>query len=754
MPERLSKNNAADRPSRRKRSVRTFVRERAACVVLLAVLCGCKDEVPPGRAPESAAAPVLRACPTNLRLDAQTRTWTLTSDACESALSGATMRVSYEQGGRRRNATLADWPTLGAEVRGDTVIWRLSDHPRAPDLRVTIAHDPAGGSLRIDTLMTAREGGEAIRVRTVEPFRMEAGASLTLPNLEGRLHWLHNAFDSWSYTGVDSIGAHKGAQPKNEWGVMIPAANNGHFETDRLGTGWWVGAARVANGRAGFVAGALSARVFKTYLGVSVDGADAIHFDFVMGTPGDAVMIPPGGAAGFDPAYFRFSADLPAALDDYAEAFARVVTPRVWDGTPPRGWASWYDLFSDVTEDDVRDHIDILANDPWAQAGWRVLQIDDGYQMAFGDWETNEKFPSGMDGVAAAIEGAGQVPGLWIAPLLVADDAPLYDEHPEWMLHRADGRLMHYGDVLGRRFGVLDVTHPGAAAHVRSIIRRFVDDGYTYLKLDFLFPGAFEAVRYDPDVSAMQAFARACEIFRDEAGDDVFLLASGQPFLGVVGYFHAARTSVDIAYSFTDATDFRASANIARFNAARAWSARLFVPDPDNLLVRGPMDEAKAFTTLLSNVLAGGNVFLGDDLRDLSPARAAWMTDPDVLALVDLPGAMRPLDLFDEAAERIVYAPYYDWLVRSSRTPMLWRRGDVLAVLNFTDHDAVREIAAWELGANDGDRVVLSPYFDDGEETAFGDTATIATARHESRVYRVRIERAAGEPPRQDLSGG
>ncbi len=48
-----------------------------------------------------------------------------------------------------------------------------------------------------------------------------------------------------------------------------------------------------------------------------------------------------------------------------------------------------------------------------------VVQLDDGYQAALGDWDrTNANFPSGLKGLADEIRDAGFIAGIWTAPFL------------------------------------------------------------------------------------------------------------------------------------------------------------------------------------------------------------------------------------------------------------------------------------------------------------------------------------------------
>ncbi len=69
------------------------------------------------------------------------------------------------------------------------------------------------------------------------------------------------------------------------------------------------------------------------------------------------------------------------------------------------------------------------------QLGVDLMQIDDGYQRAVGDWlETNEKFPRGLAPLAAEIRAAGFTAGLWTAPFCVVAESRLFGEHADWLL--------------------------------------------------------------------------------------------------------------------------------------------------------------------------------------------------------------------------------------------------------------------------------------------------------------------------------
>ena len=141
------------------------------------------------------------------------------------------------------------------------------------------------------------------------------------------------------------------------------------------------------------------------------------------------------------------------------------------------GWCSWYQYFHDVTEADIAANL--ARADRWP---FEVFQLDDGYQAAIGDWlATNDRFPSGLDGLAASIDAAGLDPGPVARPVprrprlrgghrrtptgspahwstAVGDRRPLRD-----LVEPAVGRRRRTASCTA-----LDTTHPDVVAHLEA----------------------------------------------------------------------------------------------------------------------------------------------------------------------------------------------------------------------------------------------------------------------------------------------
>ena len=75
--------------------------------------------------------------------------------------------------------------------------------------------------------------------------------------------------------------------------------------------------------------------------------------------------------------------------------------------------------------------------DKVAELGFRWVDVDDGYQIAEGDWNTNSRFPGGdkdMRHMTDEIHKRGMKAKLWWAPLAADPDTKLVKEHPEMLL--------------------------------------------------------------------------------------------------------------------------------------------------------------------------------------------------------------------------------------------------------------------------------------------------------------------------------
>ena len=339
-----------------------------------------------------------------------------------------------------------------------------------------------------------------------------------------------------------------------------------------------------------------------------------------------------------------------------AEVFARyrdLLADRL-GARPARGsriWCSWYSFYARIDERRLTDVLDGLRGLPFD-----VFQIDDGWQQAIGDWQANDRFPSGLADLASRSRDHGLEPGLWIAPFLAHANSDLFASNRSMFARDGVGDPLFAGRNWGGECYALDVTHPATQEFISDTISAAVAQGFTYLKLDFLYAAALPGRRHG-DVPREQAYRDAIELVRRAAGDDVYLLACGAPIIPSIGVFDGIRVGPDVApwWDMPLVTEHLhdVTAPATRYAIAtslnRLWLRPAIETDPDvvyfrrqyNLLdrrartmlqdlarVRGlPRDVRPAGVARRPGTSGAGRLLLGDadgDICGSPPLRDRW----------------------------------------------------------------------------------------------------------------------------------
>ena len=520
-----------------------------------------------------------------------------------------------------------------------------------------------------------------LRFEAAQDVSVEGLALVGTAELHGARGFMSNGFQSWSQSGALALGA----PPTPEKLRKVLAAREDQ-EVVREGPelSWWYTYA--GGDQRNLFAGVLSAKLFRSYVQVYRDAGNALTVRLVSGGAGESVPVLAGQSLDAERWQLGLSNDLDGLLTRYAAALPsrRATNPVAADA----GWNSWYDLWDRVTEQDIRENAPLAREAlegrvPASALPLRIV-IDDGWQQLWGEWEANEKFPSGMDGLATDLKAQGFRVGIWLAPLLVHESSQLVADHPSWFLANAS-----YAHPTNGKMRILDPTEPEAAAHIQEFIQRIVGWGFDFLKIDFLFAGTYEEPRHE-NVTGMQAYREALRLIREAAGEDVVLLAVGAPSHPTFEYVDAWRLGGDIAFDPIDASWFFIP-NQARSIAAR-WhlcSAVLCDADPP-LLRKLPRNEVEV--GVWTATLAGGALFLSDDLRTLPEERRAWLLDEAIpLAVSGTP--MVPQDAFPAELPSYLTNSVVDQISRQSKhvLPSVWSSPSVRMGINFTDEDKTAE---------------------------------------------------------------
>ncbi|MBA2950102.1 glycoside hydrolase family 36 protein [Streptomyces himalayensis] len=302
----------------------------------------------------------------------------------------------------------------------------------------------------------------------------------------------------------------------------------------------------------------------------------------------------------------------------------------------PTVWCSWYEYFTAVTEDDIHENLGAMDT---LGLPVDVVQIDDGYQSALGDWLTLSGRFRSRAGLADTIRESGRRAGIWTAPFLVAPDSELAAEHPDWLVRAADGTTpLHAGRNWGHDLHVLDTTHPHAAGYLVDVFATLRAEGYDYFKADFLYAGAMDGARHS-GADALTAYREGIALIRQAIGPDAYLLGCGAPILPSIGLFDAMRVSPDTApYRDPESGDFsQPGQEAAEFTGVgRQWQhGRFWVNDPDCLMARPAVETRErwaAHVEATGGLMASSDRLLSLDDWGLATTRRL-LTAPTRLAL-------------------------------------------------------------------------------------------------------------------------
>jgi alpha-galactosidase len=253
------------------------------------------------------------------------------------------------------------------------------------------------------------------------------------------------------------------------------------------------------------------------------------------------------------------------------------------DRPAPRIWCSWYSLYTAIDETTLQCVFDDLGDLPFD-----VLQVDDGWQVAIGDWEPNTKFPSGMKALAEKIKSTGRRAGLWLAPLIAVESSRLFREHSDWFLRNTRGKFVSAGFNWGERLFALDTTHPAVLAWLAALMKQVRAWGFDYLKLDFLYAGALPGKRH-ANMPREAAYRQGLKMLREAMGTEAFFLTCGAPILPSLGLCDALRIGPDVSGKWEDPRDAillgnpttPGTRNAIRTTVNRLWLQPLVMTDPD-----------------------------------------------------------------------------------------------------------------------------------------------------------------------------
>ncbi len=315
--------------------------------------------------------------------------------------------------------------------------------------------------------------------------------------------------------------------------------------------------------------------------------------------------------------------------------------------TPPMGWSSWNKFAEKIDDRTVRAIADAMVATGLRDAGYRYVNIDDGWQGTRGPdgrLRPNAKFPD-MKALAEYVHARGLKLGLYSSP----------------------GPRTCAG-------------YEGSYGHVRQDAQTFADWGVDYLKYDLCSGEWFYA---DAD-SVMRSYYEMGAALRATGRPIVYSLCEyGRFDVGSWGRRvggHLWRTTGDITDDYPTMAKIGFDHNGKPGDAGPGgWN------DPDMLEIgNGGMAEDAYRTHLTLWAMSAAPLMMGHDVRQTSPAALAMLRNRALIAIDQDPRGIQGTAIRREGGTEVWRKPLADGSVALA----LFNRGDAPATIAYAPTDA------------------------------------------------------------------
>ncbi|HSB67688.1 MAG TPA: alpha-galactosidase [Anaerolineales bacterium] len=469
------------------------------------------------------------------------------------------------------------------------------------------------------------------------------GGCVILPATEDGLRFFKVGWHGWDYTGWRA-SADRNQLTWLEGLTRLSYSNPATPKPKRKGEFCSEGWAILEGAHAVIIAGfASTAHQFGQVFACVRPGEEALSLI----CQADGIRLDSGESYESDWGYLQFlSLPNPFPEAAYLEAVNRQMCARVPASPPPLMWTHWYQFYHNIDERRFLQNLDQLA-DQRESIPFQMVELDDGYQLAWGDWtRTNAKFPHGLEWLAKEIYRMGFSPGLWLAPFAVQRDSQLAREHPDWIVKDKNGKPARVGFLYNMFIYALDLTRPEVLEHLQQLAHTLTHAwGFKMLKIDFLNCAALPGERYNPKLTRAEALRQGLGALRHGSGEGVFLLGCGCPFGPAIGVVDAMRIGPDTAPSWEPyfhwlpwtrrliksnpsmpalRNAMRNTLELSSLNRKWWWN------DPDCLLVRDAdthLTEVEVQSMVSLVGLSGGMVVSSDGLDRVSLERLQWLSN-------------------------------------------------------------------------------------------------------------------------------
>jgi alpha-galactosidase len=415
---------------------------------------------------------------------------------------------------------------------------------------------------------------------------------------------------------------------------------------------------------------------------------------------------------------------------------------------PYMGWSSWSRFHDQIDESLIKGQADALIASRLPAAGYRYINMDDGWSNGFDDhgipMANPATFPTGIKALSTYLHQRGLLFGIYLNPGI---SEKLYKQNP-----RIAGTSSHIADITDvsapgstrRQSYRIDFSKPAASTYIRSQVKQFAGWGVDFVKMDFVGPGGGNIPADDREEM------RQWHLALSHASRPIWLELSNWLSFDQAALWRTTsngwRIENDIeCYECDNATSVR-KGNLTEWSkvAERFRDVVRWIPyagpggwnDLDTLeLGNGDRDgltpdERQSMFLLWSINCAP--LYLGSDLTKMDADDLALITKKDIIAIDQAGVPARPLDI-----QHLRKKQQQVWMTQS-------KDGTVVFTFFNLDQNASTVTIAWSevdalrnthLAA--GGKLHCTNLMDNASVTPDAAGLTVALTAHGSRILRV-----------------
>lgn len=330
-------------------------------------------------------------------------------------------------------------------------------------------------------------------------------------------------------------------------------------------------------------------------------------------------------------------------MEAYGTANSNNVPMLEWnEGGVPYGYNSWYGQGTKVNYAESRDVSDFIAeiqgNGFSDDTGVAYVNLD-SYWDSFSDEE--------LKSFVEKCHSNNQRPGIywshfvfWATDMTWKMGVPGNDySYRDAALNDSDGGVVAMAKDSGNL--PLDPTSDAMKARLEYYMKKFVDFGFEFLKIDFLNYAAIEGEHADPNVkTGMQAYNQALKMFTDYVDTDKFFLSYSIAPLFPYQYAHARRISCDTAANIGEISYMMNSLNFGWWEDDTLYKFN----DPDHISFAASAQEAR--TRYNSAVITGTLMLLSDSYKSeaMKDLTRKIVSNTEVNKIAKMGKAFRPVE--------------------------------------------------------------------------------------------------------------